>query len=94
MSSSGEDDAAVAPARGTAPAVSPSYRADVASAAAEASNGTSSNIFQRPSRPPSHGSGGNKPTRGNKGHLCSLTVDVYIFPFKINSISAYIFHDP
>jgi hypothetical protein len=56
----------------------------VASVAAEASNGTSSNIFfQMPSRSPSHGSGGNKLTRGNKGHLCSLTVDVYIFPFKI-----------
>jgi hypothetical protein len=42
MSSSGEDNTAVAPARGTAPALSSSYRADVASAAAEASDGTSS----------------------------------------------------
>jgi hypothetical protein len=42
MSSSGEVDAAVAPARGTAPAVSPSYSADMALAAAEASDGTSS----------------------------------------------------
>ena len=38
MSFSSEDDAAVAPARGTAPAVSPPYRADVASVAAEVSD--------------------------------------------------------
>jgi hypothetical protein len=42
MSFSSEDDAAVAPARGTAPAVSPSSRAGVVSEAAEASDGTSS----------------------------------------------------
>ena len=47
MSSSGEDDTAVAPARSTALAVSPSYRADVASAAAEASDGTSSGASSR-----------------------------------------------